>query len=307
MAGHGVGVAWTCVPGRGGDDLVGRDLALAQFYPVHQGAAGGVGVAESLRVGVDVFGPRRLECWLAEAGLKLVQPLAHQGQVRRGTGPANELPDKGAGAVYRYEVGGQRIAREKQLRQGPKLHDPVIVAVARGGCPAVGLRSASVRFYHRLPGVLRAHVAEPGEPGVLADQCVVELVAVTVEQNSAVDQRPGRRVGVPIEPAAQEVLAAVPDTVQPGRRRGEPGEQRNHAVRVLFLPRVQLLGRGELGPLTEISAEDGGRIPGGVVVHRRAGTADLAGPYRAGGAPGAEGNRMRPLAGERGDDAQDPL
>lgn len=56
MAGHGVGVAWACVPGRGGDDLVGRNFALAQLYPVHQGAAGGVGVAESLCIGVDVCG-----------------------------------------------------------------------------------------------------------------------------------------------------------------------------------------------------------------------------------------------------------
>src|SRR5262249_48432378 len=290
MAGHGVGVAWTCVPGRGGDDLVGRDLALAQCYPVHQGAGGGVGVAESLRIGVDVYGPRRPECRLAEAGFQFVQPLAYQAQVCRGTGPAYELPDKGTGAVYRYEVSGQRIARDEQLRQGPKLHDPVIVAIARGGCPAVGLRPAPVRFYHCLPGGLRAYVAEPGEPGVLADQCVVEVVVVPVEQYSAADQRLGRRFGVAIEPAAEEVLAAVPDTVQPGRRRGEPGEQRNHAVRVLFQPRVQLLGRGELGPLIESAAEDGGRIPGGVVIDRRAGTADLAGAYRAGGASGAEGN-----------------
>src|SRR5262245_61700978 len=290
MARHGVGIAWACVPGRGGDHLVARNFALAQSYPVHQGAAGGVGVAEALRIVVDVRGPRRLERWLAEAGLQLVQPLTHQAQVCRGAGPAYELPDEGAGAVYRCEVGGQRIARDKQLRQGPKLHDPVVVAVARGGGPAVGLRSAPVRFYHRLPGVLRAYVAEPGESGVLADQCVVELVAVTVEQHSARDQRPGRRVGVAIEPAADEVLAAVPDAVQPGRRRGEPGEQRDHAVRVLFQPRVQLLGGGELGPLIESAAEDGGRIPGGVVVHRRAGTADLVSPYRAGGASGAEGN-----------------
>src|SRR5262249_42174984 len=36
VAGHGLGVTWACVPGRGGDHLVGRDLALAQLYPVHQ-------------------------------------------------------------------------------------------------------------------------------------------------------------------------------------------------------------------------------------------------------------------------------
>jgi len=115
VAGHGVGVAWACVPGRGGYHLVGRDLALAQLDPVHQGAAGGVGVAESLRVAVEVHGPRRLECWLAEAGLQVVQPLAHQAQAGRGTGPANELPDVGAGAVDRYKAGGQRVAGDQQL------------------------------------------------------------------------------------------------------------------------------------------------------------------------------------------------
>jgi hypothetical protein len=73
-------------------------------------------VAESLRIVVDVCGPRRLKYWLAEAGLQLVQPLAHQAQACRGAGPAYELPDEGAGAVYRYEVSGQRVARDKQLR-----------------------------------------------------------------------------------------------------------------------------------------------------------------------------------------------
>ena len=57
----------------------------------------------------------------------------------------------------------------------------VIVAVAWGGGPTVGLRSAPVGFYHRLPGV-RTYVVEPGDSGVLADQCVVELVAVTVSR-----------------------------------------------------------------------------------------------------------------------------
>src|SRR6185437_13449478 len=114
VAGHGVGVAWACVPGRGGDHLVGRDFALAQLYPVHQGAASGVGVAESLRIVVDVCRLGKLECWLAEAGLQLVQPLAHQVQVCRGAGPAHELPYEGAGAVYGYEVSSQRVAGDQQ-------------------------------------------------------------------------------------------------------------------------------------------------------------------------------------------------
>src|SRR5215470_14303719 len=163
MAGHGVGVAWACVPGRGGDDLVGRDFALAECYPVHQGAAGGVGVAESLRIGVDVCGPRRPECRLAEAGFQFVQPLAHQAQVGRGAGPAYELPDKGAGAVDRYEVIGQRIARNKQLGEGPKLHDPVIVAVARGSLTWSGT-PFSTGFTARLPVVRRS--ATGGWPSV---------------------------------------------------------------------------------------------------------------------------------------------
>ena len=142
---------------------------------------------------------------------------------------------------------------------------------------------------------------------MFADQRVVELVAVTIEQDSAADQRAGRRAGIAIEPAAEQVLAATPDAVQPSRGRGEPGEQRDHAVRVLFQPRFQLPGRGELGPLIEIAAQDGGRVPGRVVVHRRAGAADLVRPYRAGRTAGAEGDRMRPLAGERGDDTQDSL
>jgi hypothetical protein len=71
----------------------------------------------------------------------------------------------------------------------------------------------------------------------------------------------------------------VPDAVQPGRGRGEPGEQRNHAVRVLFQPRFQLPGRGDLGPLVESAAQDDGRVPGGVVVQRRAGGADVIRPY----------------------------
>jgi hypothetical protein len=86
VTGRGVRVAWACVPGRGGDHLVGRDFAPAQLYPMHQGAAGGVGVAESLRIVVDVCGSRRLECWLTETGLQLVQPLAHQAQICRSAG-----------------------------------------------------------------------------------------------------------------------------------------------------------------------------------------------------------------------------
>jgi hypothetical protein len=41
----------------------------------------------------------------------------------------------------------------------------------------------------------------------------------------------------------------MPDAVQPSRGRGKPGEQSNHAARVLFQPRIQLPGRGDLGPL----------------------------------------------------------
>jgi hypothetical protein len=52
-----------------------------------------------------------------------------------------------------------------------------------------------------------------------------------------------------LEPATEEVLAAMPDAVQPSRGRGKPGEQSNHAARVLFQPRIQLPGRGDLGPL----------------------------------------------------------
>jgi hypothetical protein len=37
--------------------------------------------------------------------------------------------------------------------------------------------------------------------------------------------------------------------VQPSRGRGKPGEQGNHAARVLFRPRIQLPGHGDLGPL----------------------------------------------------------
>jgi hypothetical protein len=59
---------------------------------------------------------------------------------------------------------------------------------------------------------------------VLADQSVVEFVAVTVEQDSAASQRSGRRIGIAIEPAAEQVLAAMPDAVQPSRGRAEPGE-----------------------------------------------------------------------------------
>src|SRR6516162_2702578 len=61
VAGHGAGVAGAGVPGGGGDDLVAGDFAVAECDPVHEGAAGGVGVAEALPVGVDVCGPRRPE------------------------------------------------------------------------------------------------------------------------------------------------------------------------------------------------------------------------------------------------------
>jgi len=89
---------------------------------------------------------------------------------------------------------------------------------------------------------------------VLADQGVVQLVAVAVEQHSAADQRPGRTPGIAVEPAAEQVLAAAPDAVQPDRRRGEPGEQRDHAARVLLQPRLQLPGRGDLSPLIQRAA-----------------------------------------------------
>src|SRR5262249_39758397 len=102
MAGHGVGVAWARVPGRGGGHLEGGTVALAYLSPVPRGAGGVLGVADSLRMGVGGYGLRRLERWLAEAGLQLVQARAHRVQVCRGTGKANELPGKGAGAVYRH-------------------------------------------------------------------------------------------------------------------------------------------------------------------------------------------------------------
>jgi len=39
----------------------------------------------------------------------------------------------------------------------------------------------------------------------------------------------------------------MPGAVQPSRGRGKPGEQSNHAARVLFQPRIQLPGRGDHG------------------------------------------------------------
>ena len=82
----------------------------------------------------------------------------------------------------------------------------------------------------------------------------------------------------------------MPNAVQPSRGRGKPGEQSNHAAPMLFQPRIQLPGRGDLGPLVERAARDGGRVPGGGVVHRRLGVADVVRPYQPGRTSWAERN-----------------
>src|SRR4051812_13775353 len=47
---YGMRIARAGVPGGWGDHLVSADSSIAQANPVHEGAAGGVGVAESLGV-----------------------------------------------------------------------------------------------------------------------------------------------------------------------------------------------------------------------------------------------------------------
>jgi hypothetical protein len=67
-----------------------------------------------------------------------------------------------------------------------------------------------------------------------------------------------------------------------GNRHPGPGQRVEgveQGLPVLFQPRFQLPGRGDLGPLVESAAQDGGRVPGGVVVQRRAGGADVIRPY----------------------------
>jgi hypothetical protein len=57
-----------------------------------------------------------------------------------------------------------------------------------------------------------------------------------------------------LEAATEKVLAAMPNVVQPSRRRGEPKQHSNQAVRALFQLRIQLPGRSDPGPLVERAA-----------------------------------------------------
>ena len=181
MAGDGVGVPGARVPGGGGDHLVGADFALAQrtqCMRVPRVALVWPNPSASASMSAGCGGLQRR---LSERALQARRATRHETEVLRPARPSDELTDEGAGAAYPSEVDRRADRPQAVAQAGAQLHDPVIVAVARGGGPAVGLRSAPVRFSRRPAEGCCGPRREPREPGVLPDQRVVELGAVAVE------------------------------------------------------------------------------------------------------------------------------
>ena len=258
MARDGAGIPRTRVPGGRGDHLVGADSPFAQADPVHEGAASGVGVAESFGIGIDVRRLRGLEHRISERTLQVTEPPTHEAQVSRPSRPSDQLTDKGAGAPPPGEVDGERISGEQQLGQGPQLHDTVIAAVAGGGGPAVGLRPAPVRSHDDLRGVLRALVREPREPGVFPYQRVVELGVVAVDLHPAGNERPVRDIRIAVEPATEQVLTAFSDRVQTDGVDDVPLVEAYGTVLTPIEPLLEVIGCADLRPFIECAPEDSG-------------------------------------------------
>ena len=267
----------------------------------------GIGDAESLGVVIDVRRVQRLEQGFSECTLQFVEPPAYQDERSRAASPADKLTQIRVDAVLRGKVGRERVSGDQELDQGAELHDQVVGSVPGGGGPAVGLGPTAVRRDDDLSGMARAFVGKPGEPAVLADLSLVELGAATADQYPAGDQWLGRRGRVPVEPAAEQVLAAATDPVQTGRLGGVAGIEADDTVRALIDPFPELFGSGDLGPVVETAAEDGRGIPVRVVVQCSSRLPDLLLSDRAGRAARPERYRVRPLLGEGRDDAEDPL
>src|SRR5205807_2612839 len=114
-----------------------------------------------------------------------------------------ELADPSIGALFGGEGVDQWISGDQELRQGPQLHDAVVLAIAGGGGPAIRLCPAAIRLDDRFPRMPRARVFEPGVPGVLADLSVVDFVDAAVEQNTAWYERPGGHLRIAVKTAAE--------------------------------------------------------------------------------------------------------
>ena len=218
---------------------------------------------------------------ISECTFQLVEPPAHQDERGGAACPADELAQEGVDANFRGEVGRERVSGDEELGQGTELHDQVVGSVAGRGGPAVRLGSTAVGSDDDLCGMPRAFVGKPGEPTVLPDLRFVEVGAAAADQDSTGDQWPGRGRGVPVEPAAQQVVAAATDEVQPGGLGGVAGVEADDTARALVDPFPELFGGGDECPVVEAAAEDGRGIPVRVVVQCGARLLDLR-PCRLG-------------------------
>ena len=149
-------------------------------------------------------------------------------------------------SAARSVVSGSPATRSSA--RGPSCMTRSSASVPGCGGPAVGLGPAAVRGDDDLCGMARAFVGEPGEPAVLPDLRLVERGAAAVDQDPAGDEWLGRRRRVPVEPAAEQVVAAATDPVQPGCLGGVAGVEADDAVRALIDPLPELLGGGDAAP-----------------------------------------------------------
>ena len=117
---------------------------------------------------------------------------------------------------------------------------------------------------------------------MLPDLRLVELGAAAADQYPAGDQWLGRRRRVPVEPAAEQVVAAATDPMQAGCLGGVAGVEPDDAVRALIDPLPELLGGGDVRPVVEAAAEDGRGVPVRVVVQCSSRLPDLLVSDRAG-------------------------
>src|SRR5262245_35194884 len=154
------GIARRGVPRSRRDDLIVRDLALPDLYPMPQAPPRGIDQA----IAVGIHARFRLdESRLAEMLHELLHGVSHRLQHSNGPMQPGKLPQPSMPAFGLEKRGDQRISGDHQIGKRTELHDPILITGSFdiAVSPAVGL---IFRRGFTVPGM--ASTARIDKPGI---------------------------------------------------------------------------------------------------------------------------------------------